>query len=140
VKEALAFKGHQMIEKYMPFIRVNNELDKRRVDGALTISEASGIKDIYYSDSHITYQNVVISLTGNNYKIDSISDLSGRNVLVFADAAIYIGTEYAEMAENNPDYNELNQQENQVAMLFKGRADVLVCDINIFKYYRQNNT
>ena len=42
------------------------------------------------------------------------------------------------MAKANPRYGEIADQSNQVKLLFLGRADAIVMDINIFKYFRRN--
>ncbi len=39
------------------------------------------------------------------------------------------------MAENNPKYQEIANQKNQIAKLFAGRNDVIVLDRRIFKYH-----
>ena len=41
------------------------------------------------------------------------------------------------MARNNGKYVEFAHQDGQVKMLFSMRADVVIIDINIFKYLRQ---
>ena len=71
-------------------------------------------------------------------KVSSVADLRGLRVVAFGDARSYLGTEFAGMAKANKNYYEIADQESQVKMLFKDRADVLVMDINIFKYFRQN--
>ncbi|MBN1968016.1 MAG: transporter substrate-binding domain-containing protein [Candidatus Delongbacteria bacterium] len=140
VKEALLRKGHDIELKYLPFARVVEAMKQKEVDAAMTIQESSGITDVYYSNSHIEYQNVVVSLAEKNYKIEKISDLSNKSVLAFQNAKLYLGEEFKNEMGKNPNYREIAQQENQVAMLFMDRADVDVVDINIFKYYKDKTT
>ena len=41
------------------------------------------------------------------------------------------------MAENNPDYQEIANQRNQIAKLFGNRSEVIIIDKLIFKYHHQ---
>jgi len=132
--------GHTVKPVYVPFARVVKHLDQGKVDGAITINENSGIQNVFYTDSHITYQNVAVSLKSNNYKIDTISDLEKYRILAFQNATKYLGDEFAKMASDNPKYKETAKQKAQIPMLFLDRTQSLVLDINIFKYFRKNNT
>lgn len=137
VKEALKRAGHNIEIKYLPFARVNVALEDQKVDAALTILESSGVKGVYYTDSHISYQNVAVTLTKNGLTIDKISDLENLNVIGFQNAKLYLGNKFKESMDKNKKYREMAKQESQVAMLFKERTQVNVVDINIFKYYKQ---
>lgn len=136
VKEALIRKGHKIDIQYLPFARVVASMKSGDVDAAMTILESSGIDNAFYSDSHITYQNVVVSLTSKKLKINSIKDLADKDVLAFQNAKLYLGEDFKNMMDKNNKYREIAQQESQVAMLFIDRCDVNVIDINIFKYYK----
>ena len=121
---------------YVPFIRVRMNMEKNKADLAFPTNEASNIKNVYFSDSHITYQNAAITLKKNNLKINNLSDLKDKKIIAFQDAKLYLGKEYAEMAKNNKKYQEKARQESQIAMLFAGRTDAIVTDVNIFKYFK----
>lgn len=137
VKECLKRAGHELEIKYLPFARVVKAIESKEVDAAMTILESSGVQGVYYSDSHISYQNVAVSLAEKNLKIENLNDLAKRNVIGFQNAKLYLGEDYKKAMDENKDYREMARQENQVALLFKGRTDVNVIDINIFKYFRQ---
>ncbi len=137
VQQALLESGNTIKLVYLPFVRVPVSLTDGTADAALTINESSGIKNIFYSDSHISYQNVAVSLKSKNLKIGSVADLSKVSVVAFQNATKYLGSGFADMAKGNSKYSELGIQDSQVKMLFAGRADVVVMDINIFKYFRQ---
>jgi len=40
-------------------------------------------------------------------------------------------------SKTSPEYKEIAQQDLQVKQLFLDRTDVIVMDINIYKYYKQ---
>ncbi len=137
LRQALSYSGNTVKLSYMPFVRVPWSLGKGYADAALTINENSAIKDVCYSDSHISYQNVVVSLKSRNIKVASLHDLSSLNIVAFQNATKYLGEDFAAMAKANSQYVELANQDSQVKMLFSGRTDVVVMDVNIFKYYRK---
>jgi len=138
VREALRNRGYAIKAKYVPFARVRRELMNREVDGALTINPDSGI-EAFYSDEHLVCQNVVVSLKKNDFKINTISDLKEKSVLAFQDATLYLGKEFAAMADQNPKYKEIAKQEIQINLLYTNRVDAIVVDKNIFYHHRKHN-
>jgi len=139
VREALKVKGYSIKPKYFPLKRVAKSLEGRKVDGALTVKETMGIENVFFAEkSHIYYQNVAVSLKENNFEIHNIMDLKDYRIIVFQNADKYVGKEWIEMKKvNKRGIKEMANQESQVAMLFLKRTDVIVLDINIFKYYRR---
>lgn len=137
VRQALQEAGYTLKLDYVPFARIPISLKDKSVDCALTINEASGVTGVFYSQSHITYQNVVVALKSRDLKIAKVDDLKALRVVAFQDATNYLGNDFRAMAKANTGYSELANQEAQVKMLFMDRADVVVMDINIFKYFRQ---
>lgn len=121
---------------YLPFARLKVSLSDGGADAVTPVNENADIKGAYYSGSHITYQNVVVSLKSRAIKIDSIANLSKLSIVAFQDATVYLSKDFAAMAKNNPHYHELADQKSQVKMLFAGRADAIVMDINIYKYFK----
>lgn len=138
VRESLAYRGHELVPVYVPFWRVLSMLEQGLTDAAMTVNEDSGISDgVFYSRSHITYQNQVIGLKSRSYPITEIKDLTPYSILAFQSARKYLGDEFAAMASENPQYQEIARQAKQVTMLYSGRIDLVVMDKNIFNYYRQ---
>ena len=138
VKEALASKGYTVKPVYMVYGRTAADLNAGKVDGALTVTKERGLDNVYLSDQYICYQNVVVSLKSKGYHITEIKDLADKKIIAFQDATKILGSDFAKAAKSSPSYYEIPDQENQVALLFKNRTDVIVLDINIFKYYQQN--
>ncbi|MCP4162249.1 MAG: ABC transporter substrate-binding protein [Deltaproteobacteria bacterium] len=134
IKEALAKKGHVLKIKYVPFVRV--AVDYKKVDGAVTINESSGIKGNYSNDV-MTYKNYAISLKKNSVKVNSIKDLKDKKIVAFQNATKYLGPLYAKTVKSNPKYSEIAKQVLQVKLLYSGRTDLIVSDINIFKFYKK---
>lgn len=139
VRQALLDSGYTLKLDYVPFARLPLSLKDKSADCALTINEASGVTDVFYSQSHITYQNVAVGLKSKGLKISEVAELKPYRIVAFQDATNYLGNAYRTMVKEKggAGYSELANQESQVKMLFMDRADVLVMDINIFKYFRQ---
>jgi len=138
VREALKIKGYAVKSKYVPFARVRKELMNREVDAALTINPDSGI-EAFYSNEHLICQNVVVTLKKNNFKIRTINDLKDKSVLAFQDATLYLGKDFASMANQNAQYKEIAKQELQINLVYSNRVDAIVLDKNIFYYHRKRN-
>jgi len=137
VREALALEGHTLVPSYVPFSRVLTMLQQGQADAAMTVNEDSGIVGVFYSDSHISYRNIAVSLAARNYPVTSVEDLGHYSVLAFQNARRYLGAEFAVMAANSARYQEVARQAKQITMLYAGRIDLIVLDENIFEYYRQ---
>lgn len=134
VRESLAFKGHTVKIKYYPFIRILGAI--KESDAVLTVNESSGMKNVHYSQTHMTYQNVAVALQKNNIAIGNVPALKDYSVMAFQNAKQYLGDEFAAMAKGNKKYKEKAQQDIQVRMLYSNRVEVVVLDNNIFKYYK----
>lgn len=139
IREALKVAGYTITPKYLPLKRIRKALKSGIVDGALTVKETMGIESAYFADkSHIYYQNIAVSLKENQLDIQDIMGLKDYSIIVFQNADDYVGGKWLEMKKMNTKWiRETANQENQVAMLFRKRTEVIILDINIFKYYRQ---
>lgn len=143
VTEAMAVMGHEVEFASLPFGRALPEFKNGRFDALLTISPGAGLDlgDAYFSDNHITFKNVAISLAERGLDIPDITSLGNYSVASFEFAKQYLGDEFAAMANANPNYREMIPDTRPLPpTLFAGRADVAVIEINIFKYHLQNET
>lgn len=134
LKQALAVKGHSADIQYLPFARTYHEMKIGKLDGILNIKEGI-LEQVYYSAPVISFQNCAISLEKNQFQITHIKDLTPKKVVAFQRASSILGDEFNQMAQANSSYQEKANQLQQVYMLFKGHADIVVMDSNIFKYY-----
>lgn len=136
VKTVLENNGYTLQPSYYPFARIIKSMAEKQVDGVMTVNEQSGLSDVYFTNSHITYQNVAITLKKDRIAIPDIPSLGNHSIAAFQNAVRYLGDEFKKMAETNGAYREFADQDNQVALLFHGRYKVFVGDINIFNYYK----
>ncbi|MBU2039954.1 MAG: transporter substrate-binding domain-containing protein [Gammaproteobacteria bacterium] len=136
VREALALAGHRLLPVYVPFARVPDSFKSGDTDAAMTVTEAAGLA-AFYSDEHIEYRNTLVALAERRLQITAFSDLLDYSLLAFQNASHYLPAAYQTMAAQHQNYREIARQNIQVAMLFSGRIDAIVLDINIFNYYRR---
>jgi polar amino acid transport system substrate-binding protein len=136
MREALALKNYDINLNYSTNKRLMAELKSRRVDGAFNFPPGK-IPGFYYSEPIVSYQNVAIALSENNFDIKDISDLAGKSIIAFQNSALFLGPEYKKMSDDNPRHEEVSKQRSQLFMLFMQRTDVIVMEINIFFYYLQ---
>ncbi len=137
VSEALALQGYGVKFVYEPLKRTKFSFKHKRVDGVMDVKDHyPEIQGTFLSDEHITYLNTVVTLKTNNITINAIADLTDKRVIGFQQASIAFGEGFKTMTEHNPDYSEMANQSNQIAMLFLKRIDAIVLDRHIFKYHR----
>lgn len=133
VREALRLAGHTVSTRYAPLARVPMQLQDGVADAALTINRETAPGLRCYSDSHITYHNVAISLAKNGFSIESLADLKGKSVTAFQRADLRLGCEYQDAIEQTSKYRETADQTIQLNLLFSGRTDVIVIERHIFR-------
>jgi polar amino acid transport system substrate-binding protein len=89
------------------------------------------------SEPYIAYKNMAITLCEKRVNLEKISDLARYPVGAFQNAHLYLGAEFAAVAQNKTHYFEVAQQHLLTRMLSVGRIDVVVSDINVFKQFNR---
>jgi len=119
---------------YLPLGRHLDVFQSRGFDGIITLSEDEKGRGICLSKPYVSYQNVAVTLADLAINIDTLEDLANLKVAAFQNATRFLGEKYSAILKNSTSYTELADQKSQIALLFSGRVDVLVMDINIFKH------
>lgn len=134
VKRAFELSGHVVVPRSIPLARVTKDFESGRVDAAMTVTEVFG-PTAFYSQSHIAYHNVAITLAKRDQTITLMADLSDKAVVAFQNASLFLGADYKAAVEHNPRYREEAHQSVQPTLLFLDRIDVVVADRNIFSWF-----
>ncbi len=134
IRTAMSKKGHTVKIRYVPFGRVARDFSRSKSDAGSPLAPSSGII-AEYSDSHLVYENVAVTLDENGLEIKNINQLGIYRVVAFTDAKIFLGSVFAGMANGNSEYREVGNQINQNRLLHKKRVDVTIGDYRIFQYY-----
>lgn len=134
IREALAYHGHQLTPRYLPLARVPVNFKQKNVDAAMTdLGIDMSAIGAFYGNSAVIYNNVFISLEERELSISHPQDLKRLSVLSFNGAVRRYPEWLNPVAESNL-YIEQNNQMLQVLTLDKRRFDLVLSDINIFKY------
>ena len=137
VREALELEGYEVKFILQPLKRTKLSFNEKKVDGVLTIKKHyPQIKGAFLSDDYIIYHNFSVTLAEKNMKINSINDLAETRIIAFQQAKFALGKDFEIMANRNPNYREMANQERQIRMFFYKRTDVIILDDRIFKYYK----
>ncbi len=137
VREALADAGYELIPVFVDFGEVPGAIAAGTADAAMTVTPAT-IPDTPLSAVHIVYRNAAITLASRDLRLADLGALSGRSVLAFQKATDYLPPEFAAAVAGNPGYRETAEQYRQPLELFLGEVDVVVADINIFNWFRND--
>ena len=143
IRESLNVIGHDLVPRYFPLARIPLQIKDNSIDGAtpLTKDFSKDLQNLsqeyYYSEPHVVYQNVVVTLQDNNIEINDVNDLNKYDLIAFQNAKAYLGDEFKIMADQNKNYMEMADQQKQILKLFSRETQAIVLDINIFKFYKK---
>jgi polar amino acid transport system substrate-binding protein len=138
IREAFESMNKEVSFIHVPYGRVITEFKQLNTDGIITLPSDYEHPSLHMSKPYITYQNVAVSLLESNFSINEIQDLSDKSIISFQNARKYLGDEYNLVANYSMDYRERADQTQQIDMLFARRTEVIILDINIFKYLLAN--
>lgn len=139
IREAFTAVNHSVSFSHIPLGRSISAFNRFNVDGIVTLPVNYQHPDIYISKPYVKYQNVAVSLSSKNFVLNSIQDLTGKNVIAFQNAKKFLGDEYNASVSLSTDYREIADQMQQIKMLFSHRTEVIVLDVNIFKFFVKSN-
>lgn len=135
IREALKFRGHTLRAVYVslgqvPAYFTQGKVNAAQRDGGKDLSSMGG----HYADVSIAYHDVMITLKKRGIRISKPDDLKGLRAIAFQGAAHHY-PKWLEPVKKAGNYEEVGEQIRQVIMLHKGRADVVVADKNIMRYF-----
>lgn len=139
IRKAFSSQGIAPQFIHMPLGRNISGFQRWSVDGIITIPHDFQARGIYVSKPYITYQNVAVSLTSLNISLNTIENLTGKSIVAFQNAKRYLGDRFSDIIDYSLDYREVALQFEQINMLFSKKTEVIILDINIFKYFINNH-
>ena len=135
IREAFKLSDIAVEFTHMPLGRNITGFRRYNADGVITVPPEYKYPNIFVSEPYITYQNVAVSLAENDFTINSVRDLSDKSIIAFQNAHKFLGREYKENVSNLIEYREIANQLTQIELFFLRRAEVIVLDLNIFKFF-----
>ncbi|PKG84677.1 amino acid-binding protein [Colwellia sp. 75C3] len=133
IAAALAIKGHTLKPFYYPLGRVPVAYSQNLVDAAMGDMGVE-LKEAFYGNPAVIYDNVFITLKSRNIIINKPSDLNSLLVASFQGAEKRYAHWLAKVVNENRFFG-VSDQLKQVKLLHLGRFDVVLCDRYIFKYF-----
>lgn len=135
VKAIFAKLGYSLKLFYVPHARAYKMMSQGKMDVVLTVNDRIEFGKLnVLSDAYITYHNVAISLRSKEISIGQVEDLGNYSMIAFGQASKVLGAKFAQAIIHSPQYIELSEQRDQVKLLYQGRTELLIIDINIFRY------
>ena len=135
IREAFASENIKVHFNAMPLGRNITGFRRMNADGIITLPPSYEHPSLFMSKPYISYENVAISLSEDYFNIEKISDLSDKSIIAFQSAKKFLGDEYESAVAYSMDYREVPDQMKQIELLFLRRTEVIILDINIFKYF-----
>lgn len=140
VRSALEAVNKEVHFIHVPFGRTVTTFQSLNADGIVTVLSDYQHPNLFISKPFITYQNVAVSLLENQLSLKKIGDLSGKSIVSFQNAKKYLGEDFNKIIRYSMDYREVAEQVKQIELLFLHRTEVIILDINIFKYLLKHDT
>jgi len=134
VREALAYKGHRLIPRFMPQRRILYEYQHGMVGGIYSVKPFDNLKG-YVTDPTVVYHNFAVTLASSKLQISSFADLAGKTVVSFQNAKHFLGAEFSAAISQADAYTEVRNQFSQAKMLLSERVQVAIGDKAIIQYF-----
>ena len=117
---------------YMSNHRLLHEINSgKRIDVACNIFSDSKV-DAFLSSPIFRFTDVAVSKNSSKLNLNKVGDLQGLSIAAYQGAKELLGTDFKEMALDNPQYSEHSQPKDTTYMMVAGQKDVRIGDINIF--------
>ena len=127
--------GYEAVFLHVPNARIKDLMLDGRADMATLQKPDPELKQLYFSQPYIRYQNVAASLASKSLQLNQLEQLKPYSVVAFHNARTLLGPEYQKLVRFVMDYQEVANQSQQLQMLLLQRCDVVVMDRNIFYHY-----
>ena len=134
LREALAHKGHMLVPLFIPQKRAVYMFKKGDTDGAHRDWGQHLVKaGAYLGKDLVAYQDVMVSLKSRHFSLKSPASLKGLSLVAFNGARKHY-PEWTTPRTRFSYYQEINSKMYQLKMLFRNKIDVILLDVNIFRY------
>ena len=130
--QALAFKGHSFTPVYSTYDRLNGLVEAGKADAAATVRPE--VEGLFYSQEFVYFHNFAITRK-DAPPLKTMGDLVGRSVVAWQGATKDLGPAFDAVDKQAGVYKEIPDQQRQVKLFLKGRANTIIIDGAIFKYW-----
>lgn len=125
--------GYQAKPVFVPFKDTIPTLRRGDADMAFAVTHAIA-PGLFLSAPYVAYRNEAIVLASSPIQLHAVGDLTPYSIAAFDRATDLLGPDFAKVARKSPSYSEYGNQLMQNLLLYQGKVDVAVTDVNIFHY------
>lgn len=132
VRGALEQTGYTFETRQFSYHDLADAVQKHDLDAAATVIEKDD--GTFYSANYVRFENYAFTKKAAGIDIERISDLKGKSIVAWENAYEDLGPEFEELfspqanGSSHGSYREIADQAEQVAMFYRGEADVIVID------------
>jgi polar amino acid transport system substrate-binding protein len=123
--------GFQVEYELHSYSRLLKQFSDQKLDCASPV--AISINGAHYSEAYLPFEDVAISLQQAQLDLDTLTELAGKRVVAYQQAAQVLGSAFAD-AVAKASYLELAERELQLELLFSHRVDVVVGERRVLHY------
>ena len=138
VREVFALSGKKVKPVYMNYKRMEKDLLEGKIQMGSNLQP--GLDGVLYANDHVRLFDHYIYLDNGKTSVSSFADLADKRVLSFQNATKFLNDDYREAVKQAKSYREIDDQEKQVKAITSDRADVVLMDISIFKYFAKKHS
>ncbi|MEP4485526.1 MAG: transporter substrate-binding domain-containing protein [Halioglobus sp.] len=136
IRESLALKGHTLEPRMVPYNRFATELESGKVQAVGYMK--GDLPSLFASQESIHFTNAAITHKADTRELSSLADLAGRKLVTWQGAEDDLGQDFAAMIPSMALYKEMADQARQTRVFVLNRADVIVLDEYIFRYFARS--
>ena len=137
VREALAYKGHTLTPRIVPYNRFASELKTNQASAVAIVK--GELPPLFVAEETVHFKNYVISHRDLDREIKSLKDLTGLELVSWQGAKSDLGKAFADIIPELALYREIAYQDTQVRVFVRRRVDAIIIDENIFKYFARKD-
>lgn len=114
-----------------PYSKLTQLLLQHKIDIA---ARQSGqlLPALYYTLPYVEFHYQVFTLSTSGIELSATADLAHYKMVSFQNARNVLGTEFQQLANRAPDYQEVFDHSQAVRLLLKGRTQLLIIDTQTF--------
>ncbi|MBY0574819.1 MAG: transporter substrate-binding domain-containing protein [Undibacterium sp.] len=142
VRTIMSANGHSVRFINLPKVRMLKALNDKVIDIATTVTPSNEV-NLFFSDTYLEFQNMVISKASRGIQIKDIGQLKLYSFVIWQTGWKSLGTQFE--ADNTPDvhglfpknYIEAPNQLSQSKMFWADRVQLIIVDKTIFEYHKK---
>jgi len=138
-REALRRLGYQMKAFAFPSRQFDFDPLSRFADLDLFVGTPVEHRADYHYAKIYEFSNVAVSLASSRLKIESVSDLSGKDIVAFNNAGPHLKQPFTALYErelkHSSLYHEVENHNSQFQMLLDKRTQLIILDRTMVRYY-----